>query len=168
MKKGFTMIELIFVIVILGILAAVAIPKLAATRDDAKAASVKTDIGTVLNAIPSWYQGQKEASVVNAMSIDTNVWKKTANIVEYVYKENTTDSDHVTIRIVDANSSDNAKTATAVSATDPVPSNHSWTYEPWLVLDINGSGNNGIVKSLVNSLGVSGTQVSLGGKKVQW
>jgi len=34
-RRGFTMIELIFIIVILGILAAVSIPKLAATRNDA-------------------------------------------------------------------------------------------------------------------------------------
>ena len=35
MKNGFTMIELIFVIVILGILSAIAIPKMMATKDDA-------------------------------------------------------------------------------------------------------------------------------------
>jgi len=35
-RNAFTMMEIIFIIVILGILAAVAIPKLAATRDDAK------------------------------------------------------------------------------------------------------------------------------------
>ncbi|MFW5607548.1 MAG: prepilin-type N-terminal cleavage/methylation domain-containing protein, partial [Campylobacter hyointestinalis] len=44
MKKGFTMIELVFVIVILGILASLAVPKLAATRDDAEAAKAAVEI----------------------------------------------------------------------------------------------------------------------------
>ena len=48
------MIELIFVIVILGILAAVAIPKLAATRDDAKISKMATDITTAKNEISSY------------------------------------------------------------------------------------------------------------------
>nr|WP_275754690.1 type II secretion system protein [Sulfurimonas sp. SAG-AH-194-C21] len=43
-KQAFTMIELIFVIVILGILAAVAIPKLAATRDDAEISKIAHNI----------------------------------------------------------------------------------------------------------------------------
>ncbi|HHD77793.1 MAG TPA: type II secretion system protein [Campylobacteraceae bacterium] len=38
MRSALTMIELIFVIIILGVLASVALPKLAATRDDAKIA----------------------------------------------------------------------------------------------------------------------------------
>ena len=38
MRKAFTMIELIFVIVILSIIAVVAVPRLAATRDDAEIA----------------------------------------------------------------------------------------------------------------------------------
>ena len=49
------MIELIFVIVILGILAAVAIPKLAATRDDAKDAKSCSNISTCLTDLAASY-----------------------------------------------------------------------------------------------------------------
>lgn len=51
MNKAFTMFELIFVIVILGILAAVAIPKLAATRDDAQIVKTTANIKTAISEI---------------------------------------------------------------------------------------------------------------------
>lgn len=45
------MIELVFVIVVLGILASVAIPRLAATRDDAHIAGGRADIATIRSGI---------------------------------------------------------------------------------------------------------------------
>ena len=55
MKKGFTMIELIFVIVILGILASVAIPRLAGTRDDAEISTAVANLRTLLSDAASYH-----------------------------------------------------------------------------------------------------------------
>jgi type II secretory pathway pseudopilin PulG len=52
------MIELIFVIVIIGILAAVAIPKLAATRDDAKVSAIVADARTLYGDLGAFYTSQ--------------------------------------------------------------------------------------------------------------
>jgi len=52
------MIELVFIIVILGILAAVAIPRLAATRDDAEIAKGRSDVSAIRAAIVSERQGR--------------------------------------------------------------------------------------------------------------
>ena len=62
MKKGFTMIELIFVIVILGVLASVAIPRLAATRDDAEVAKAATNLTTAVSDITAYYTAKGKFS----------------------------------------------------------------------------------------------------------
>ena len=52
-NNAFTMIELVFVIVILGILASIAVPKFAATRTDAQIAKGRSDIASIRSAIVS-------------------------------------------------------------------------------------------------------------------
>ncbi len=51
MKKAFTMIELVFVIVVLGILASIAVSKMAVTRDDAMFVKGKSQVAAIRNAI---------------------------------------------------------------------------------------------------------------------
>ena len=55
MKKGFTMIELIFVIVVLGILATIAIPLLHGTREDAEISTTAANLRTLVSDVSAYY-----------------------------------------------------------------------------------------------------------------
>lgn len=50
-RLAFSMLELVFVIIILGILAAIAIPRFSLTRSDAQLIAVENDIISAINAI---------------------------------------------------------------------------------------------------------------------
>ena len=82
MRKGFTMIELIFVIVILGVLASVAIPRLAATRDDAEVAKAATNLTTAVSDITAYYtaKGKFASSVRQDFTKITNALDKNGKL----------------------------------------------------------------------------------------
>lgn len=54
-KQGFTLIELVMVIVIIGILAAVAIPRFASLRSDARKAACDGNTGAIRGALSAYY-----------------------------------------------------------------------------------------------------------------
>lgn len=172
MKRGFTMIELVFVIVILGILASIAIPRLAASRDDASAVSLKQDIGTLIQAVPAWYQGQREISIENAAGIDLKQWEPQSNLV---YKYNDGRDGNITISLVSAPIRSEAKnivdgvTQTKTITTtnnavgiDSIPDGE----EPWLVIKVEPM-KDGIVRSLVD-MNVTSQAVPMAGRRVVW
>ena len=106
-RKAFTMIELTFVIVVTGILAAVAVPKLAATRDDAVITVVIDTISSVRSAIATERQKRTlrgnfdPIKTLNADASTTNTFTyfdtdKKNPVLEYSLKRGTTKSGWVT------------------------------------------------------------------------
>lgn len=72
-RSAFTMVELVFVIVVLGILAAVAIPKLAVSRDDAVMVKGKSQVAAIRSGI-SLLRSQRllEGNTTAISSLDNN------------------------------------------------------------------------------------------------
>ena len=77
-KKGFSIIELIFVIAVLGIIAAVAVPKLMDSRSNALITTIKQDITTITSSIQSYHMmNNKIDKISNSVNINTTTWDVT-------------------------------------------------------------------------------------------
>ena len=73
-KKAFTMLELVFILVILGILAAIAIPKISASREDAKLVALKSDINLLKTSFPAYFLAQGEGTFMTAVTLSNTNW----------------------------------------------------------------------------------------------
>ena len=125
MKKGFTMIELIFVIVILGVLASVAIPRLAATRDDAEVAKAATNLTTAVSDITAYYtaKGKFVSGAQSKFQDITNALDKSGNLIvkgDKTCATVTLPTNAIGTGAAGANASDKVKLEITFTDADPV------------------------------------------------
>ena len=75
-QKAFSLIELIFVIAILGIIATIAVPKLLNSRSSAVVTTIKQDISTITTAIQSHYMLNGNIDkITDTVTINEKNWK---------------------------------------------------------------------------------------------
>lgn len=82
-RAGFTMIELVFVIVVIGILATIAVPKFAATRDDAIISSARATVSSIRTGMATL----RQKNILKGVFDDINVTTVKNEVLDYGLKE---------------------------------------------------------------------------------
>jgi len=157
MKRGFTMIELIFVIVIIGTLVAIAIPKLAATKADAEISAIKATVAVATSAVPAYFTGQSVAGLTPSMKIDLNTWKPKDNTqCKLTYEDSAGGT--VDLEIVkDVNASPSTTCATPGTMTND--NNLS------LIITYTSNATGGPIQKMI-TLGIKNTRIPLNAKSI--
>lgn len=84
MKKGFSLMEMIFAIIIVGIIAGVAVPKLMTNSQDATVATIKQDFNLFIQSIQTYHMIHgKIEKISDAVAINSSNWDLQDLSVEY-------------------------------------------------------------------------------------
>ena len=110
MKKGFSLLELIFAIVVIGIIGSFAIPKYMNTRDSAQASTIQRDLVTATTSIQSYYLVNRSIDDISeAITLNANNWTVETKKMTFLDDASTcvslqvTDENKISIAISDAN-----------------------------------------------------------------
>ncbi|EAI4441593.1 MULTISPECIES: type II secretion system protein [Campylobacter] len=87
MKKAFTIIELVFVVIILGVLAAVALPKFSTSKDEASVVQALGNLKIFINDISAYILKNESLSNIALMSNVANIKNEDLSTLQNSTKE---------------------------------------------------------------------------------
>jgi len=142
-RSGFTLIELIFVIVIIGLLAAVAVPRFLTTEQNAKIKPAIEVADQVVNKVEERYQNIQDSKVNDAVKGDKDIMKYLGELTTNIDKHFNWDTNNTVFQI----NYDPKKTTTGNSAdttNNTIDLNgslcvqvHRWTIQVPVTVDAN-------------------------------
>ena len=159
-RQGFTLVELIIVIVVISILAAVSIVSYNVVRDNAKSQSISSDLSTTATNLKK-YKSQNGSYPTSAAAFNTAIEKSnTSGQTSYTYTYNSTENSYCLIAagtkssfyVTSANSTVKEGSSCPVTLTITSPTNIDTTPNAHITITGSAAPGNKIIASQCASL----------------